>query len=294
MSGASGTPATASATLGAVTAKLAGTVSTLYGQPALASATLSVSSGGATPTQVTVATPNLAASGSSTSTTAPGAVTTSTTPPGEVTLWSIGPDDNASVLTDPEPLCVSRFGATSPVTAVVVGVDTGGAHCCLVLDTYTMTSSGLDPEVVQQTIGDPGASVEDVHGAAVVRTADDAFAYQFDSYAGSGMPVMALELRGRTYVDTTPDHLDWVAADAAKWWSTYEQDHAQAGGLGLLAPWVADECLLGKAASAWATVDQLQRQGALTSTLPEWPSGAAYVTALQQFLVQHHYCPARG
>jgi hypothetical protein len=63
-------------------------------------------------------------------------------------------------------------------------------------------------------------------------------------------------------------------------------------GLGLLAAWVGDECLLGRSSQAWATVDQLQSQGKLTGAAGgNWPTGAAYVSKLHQFLAGHGYCP---
>jgi len=282
LSAVPGSAAAATATLGTVSAKLAGTRAVLNGSPALADPELSVTVGTGAARSVPLALPDLEGSGT----------TTTTTPP-VVQPFPIGPDQGGTSFTAPQALCVARFGATSPVTAVLVGVNTGGAHCCTVLDAYTLASDGLDPAVVQETIGDPAVTVETVGGAAVLKTADDAFAYQFSSYAGSGMPVKALELRGRNFVDTTTDHLDWVSTDAANWWSVYQQNKGQSdAGLGVLAPWVADECLLGKASSAWSTVQQLQSQGALASSEGDWPSGAAYVSSLRQFLVQHHYCPA--
>jgi hypothetical protein len=60
-------------------------------------------------------------------------------------------------------------------------------------------------------------------------------------------------------------------------------------GLGLLAPWVADECRLGQSAGAWATVGQLLALGKLAGPAG-WPSGAAYVPALKTFLTQQRYC----
>lgn len=64
---------------------------------------------------------------------------------------------------------------------------------------------------------------------------------------------------------------------------------APAIGLGILAPWVADECVLGQESSAWAVVNGLQAQHRLGGDAG-WPSGAAYVSALRAFLTQHGYC----
>ncbi len=127
------------------------------------------------------------------------------------------------------------------------------------------------------TVGNPGAWLQTDGDHALLVTADNAFAYQFDSYAGSGMPILVLEFRS-----------------AARWWKNV-LDSGQAGqsdGLGLIAPWVADECLLGEAPQAYARIDALEAQGKLTGDGPgsSWPAGAAYVRALHIFLRQHGYC----
>ncbi len=144
------------------------------------------------------------------------------------------------------------------------------------------------------TVGNPGAWLQTDGDHALLVTADNAFAYQFDSYAGSGMPILVLEFRSGRFENTTRDHLDLVREDAARWWKNV-LDSGQAGqsdGLGLIAPWVADECLLGEAPQAYARIDALEAQGKLTGEGPgsSWPAGAAYVRALHIFLRQHGYC----
>jgi hypothetical protein len=109
--------------------------------------------------------------------------------------------------------------------------------------------------------------------------------------------VRTLELRGGKFVGTTREHLKLVAADARFWWEQYSRivahHRAEMGdGLGVFAPWVADECLLGQAERAWATARHLQEQGYFSPGLPGWPKGAAYVKALHSFLVKGGYCPA--
>ncbi len=150
---------------------------------------------------------------------------------------------------------------------------------------------------VWQDIGNPGVRLRDYAGTTLLVTSDNSFAYTFAPYAGSGVPVRTLELRGGKFVGTTREHLKLVAADARFWWQQYSQivahHRAEMGdGLGVYAPWVADECLLGKAETAWATARHLQEHGYFSPGLPGWPKGAAYVKALRSFLVKGGYCPA--
>lgn len=196
------------------------------------------------------------------------------------------------------PFCVARFGRASPETAVVVGTFSGGAHCCTWLEALVAlprAAAGARP--IWQDIGNPGVGLRSYAGATLLLTADNSFAYTFDSYAGSGMPIRILELKGHEFVATTRSYPLFVKADAKFWWQQYEQvsgpkGSEPRGGLGLLAPWVADECLLGDSSSAWATVARLQSQGRLAGGTPGWPRGAAYVRALRAFLVRQGYCPA--
>lgn len=199
------------------------------------------------------------------------------------------------------PLCVARFGPRS-VTVALLGVFTGGAHCCTWLYAYPpVPAAGVLAKPVEQGIGDPGASIDALGTYAVVLTADDRFAYKFDSYAGSGMPVRLLSFHSGRFVDVTRHHLDLVAKDANNWWNSYRQAQApsgagKGGGLGLLAPWVADKCLLGQGAQAWKTVETLRGHGQLSGG-PEadpsvWPTGAKYVAALHKFLANTGYCTA--
>jgi hypothetical protein len=232
--------------------------------------------------------------------------------PGATMLASLtGPSQGGEI-------CVARFaggagqggagqGGAREVTAVLVGTYSGGAHCCtwvyadVVCCTWVYADvvapkGALLPRPVWQDIGNPGVRLRDYAGSTLLVTADDAFAYEFSYYAASGMPVRVLELRGGKFVNTTREHLKLVAADERFWWGTYKKyvvaNRAQIGdGLGLLAPWVADECLLGNSATAWATMNRLQEEGALSPGVAGWPHGAAYLKALRGFLVKGAYCP---
>lgn len=270
-----GTVVSSSATLGPVTATLAGTtVTTPSQEPALSKPELTIAvSNGATFYEPVV----------------PPVQVGTAVQANEVIPWSIAPvpADAASTPTMPnsDALCLAYFPGYSLPT-LLLGLDTGGAHCCSVVRAITVSGTGLGP-VVDDDVGNPGAALSADGGDAVIVTADNAFAYAFASYAASGMPVKVLTLSHGSFVDVTKQHLDLVRKDISTWWSSFSTNPGN--GLGVLAAWVADECVLGQGTFAWTTVDQLQTQGELSGPAG-WPTGAAYVTQLRTFLAQHGYC----
>jgi hypothetical protein len=207
-------------------------------------------------------------------------------PPDQTTVvipWSLAP--STSGVANSDALCLARFPGGGLPT-VLLGLETDGAHCCTVVRAIAPSPTGLGP-VLDDNLGNPAASLSSGGGYAQIVTADNAFAYEFASYAGSGLPVRVLQVDHSRFVDVTRQRLDLVTADASTWWSAFTTNRGN--GLGLLAPWVADECVLGESTSAWTTVDGLQTQGLLSGPAG-WPTGAAYVTALKAFLAQHGYC----
>jgi hypothetical protein len=193
---------------------------------------------------------------------------------------NIGPSKSSASLV--EPLCLVRFAGDSQPT-VLIGLYSGGAHCCSVLRAVSLSSRS----VVDDNIGNPSASLAAEADHAVVVTADDAFNYAFTDYADSGSPIVVLEFQRGQFVNTTRQYQRLVASDAQKWMGLY---HGQPDdGLGYLAAWTADECLAGQGSQAWATLNQLQRQGKLPGS-PFSPGGAAFVRDLHQFLDRHGYC----
>jgi len=258
-----GSAVSTAATLGRVTATLTGTRETTPSQdPALAQPELSIAlAQGATFSEPVV-------------------------PPDQANVvipWSMAPSPTGAANSD--ALCLADFpGESLPV--VVIGLETGGAHCCTVVRAITVSTTGLGP-VVADDVGNPGASLGPDGSHALIVTADNAFAYAFASYAESSMPVKVLQFDHGTFDDVTTQHPDLVTKDASTWWDVFDQNTGK--GLGALAAWVADECLLGQGTSAWTTVNELQAQGQL-SGLAGWPTGAAYVQALKSFLALHGYC----
>jgi hypothetical protein len=268
-----GSPVRATVSLAGATASLAGEASSVYGIPALSSPILAVTQAGMAPVSETVAPPKASA-------------TTNIIP------WSIGPEPQSN-----QALCIAKF-AGQALPTVVLGLDLGGAHCCTVLRAYQLLPGAVAPPA-DDDLGNPGAALQPVGDHAVVITADNAFAYTFDSFAGSGMPILVLDFSAGRFADVTRLYPDQITADAARWWSalntpTGASPGGPSIGLGVLAPWVADECLLGQEPHAWSTVATFESEGKLGGEPASgvlWPTGQAYVTALRSFLRQHGYCP---
>jgi hypothetical protein len=263
-----GTPVITTATLGRVTVSLSGTAVAVPGtDPALSNAALSivVRDGGHFSENVT-----------------PPAQTNSVIP------WSIAPRSvGVTPKQNSDALCLVNFPDETMPT-ILLGLDTGGAHCCTVLRTVALSPVGPAP-AVDDDLGNPGASVSADGDYAMIVTADNAFAYAFASYARSGMPLEVVQARRGSFLDITREHPDLVTRDASTWWTAFTSNPGF--GLGALSAWVADQCNLGQGTAAWTTVDQLQAQGRLSGPAG-WPQGAAYVQALKSFLAQHGYCPS--
>jgi hypothetical protein len=182
-------------------------------------------------------------------------------------------------------LCLGRFSAGAAPVALLA-LTTGGAHCCITV--RAVSSAG--GAAVDHAFGNYPPWFRETPSGPLLVSADNAFAYQFGSFAGSGPPIQLLAWSGTAFTDVTRRHLDLVADDAQNYLTLFN-DPTQPEKLGFLAGWVADECFVGDAATAWAFVDEQSRLGRLVD--PDDPALAAgYEPALRQFVVAHRYCPA--
>ena len=186
-----------------------------------------------------------------------------------------------------QPLCLAQFPG-SPFPTALVGFFTGGAHCCTILAAIPLGGRNLGVPVYRGP-ADTGVEVKVIAGSALIVTADSSFDYEFASHAGSGMPIVVLEVQDGQLGDVTRQHRDVLDADDQQFWNGYLQDQ-NTEGLGSLAAWVADECRIGTSAHAFATLDLLNSQSKLQNQYGSWPSGSAYISQLKTFLSQHGYC----
>ena len=213
-------------------------------------------------------------------------------PPPDQTLsvmpWRVGARPAPGVPADEGPdsvLCLAQFPSWTMPT-VVMGLWTGGAHCCLYVRAIPMTVAGLATPV-EQAVGNAAASLGTDGTVPIITTGDDSFTYVFAPFSRSGMPIKVLSFDGSGFADVSAHHRALIGDDAGIWFSRFEDSPSD--GLGYLAAWVADECVLGQAKQAWRTVHDLQNQGKL-SGIAGWPTGSDYVKTLRAFLAQHSYC----
>jgi hypothetical protein len=180
-------------------------------------------------------------------------------------------------------LCLGRF-RDGAVPVALLALTTGGAHCCSTV--RAVPSDG--GAAVDHDFGNYSPWLRQTASGPLLVSADNAFAYQFGSFAGSGPPIQLFAWTGTALIDVTREHPDLVAQDAQNYLALYN-DPTQPEKLGSLAGWVADECLIGKSSTAWAFVDEQQQLG-----LPEaadYPGAGGYPAALREFLAAQGYCP---
>lgn len=121
---------------------------------------------------------------------------------------------------------------------------------------------------------------------------DNAFAYAFTDFAGSGFPIRVLQVAsgGGSVADVTRSWTHLIALDAEFWFSQFQNSIKRApprDERGLLAAWAAEECELGKCASAFAYLDHLN-PSVLAFSDNQIPV-STYIRRLRAFLASHGY-----
>ena len=207
------------------------------------------------------------------------------------------------------PLCIVATHGPMTSYSIMLEVDTGGAHCCSVVDTWAVTG-GKNIAYSSALVGNGYGYLTTVDGQTVLVGQDNRFAYVFDSYAGSAMPIRIYKLgtpqnhtltsspvtlgsTGSGWTDITKQFPAIVSKEAQLFLVQYQSSLSEHySGLGVLAGWAADECVLGRSAEAGAYINSQLKAGHLISSAPGMglPSGAAFVTALKKFLISTGYC----
>lgn len=196
----------------------------------------------------------------------------------------------------PDPVQVVRLGAGAP--DVVVGLYSGGAHCCTLDEIYSplpasSTGAPRGYATTEVFFGDPGAQLRTLPGDTwpVFVTADDTFAYAFTDYAASGLPLKILRFSAGHMVDVTRHFRHLVSLDAQSWLRAFYQQASMhyADSVGVIAAWAADEYLLGRSAQAQAFLRRELKAGHLRSALNQNVTGEQFIAHLSKFLHQHGY-----
>lgn len=178
---------------------------------------------------------------------------------------------------------------------VLVDAFTGGVHCCTVTGIYDRrpATSGYGHLVAH--FGNVGYDLEDIDGdgSPELRSADDRFAYAFAAYAFTGFPLQVHDYR-RTprveLVDVTRSFPGQVREDAAMHLRALRRAGRRDDVRGLLAAYVADQHLLGRARTGRAEIARQRRRSRLgTRRDAIWPGGSRYEPALLKALKSWGY-----
>jgi len=208
-------------------------------------------------------------------------------------------------------MCVIAFHREQYPSVMIEGF-TGGAHCCEVPVLYLFNQAeNRYVKVVDMSpdhYKDPHAFDANggffpriVGGQVLLRTGDDRFAYAFGCYACSELPLVLDSVSPGGLTDVTPQHPSLVAANARAIWKyalgavraeTVTTQAIIPAPFGFLAPWVADECILGRGVAAWTMIERLQHERKLSDAYyyEATLNHGSFVANLHAFLLRDDYC----
>lgn len=203
-------------------------------------------------------------------------VTSRACPPGCTTI-GLGTSD--------EPLravALQHFG----VPDVILGLYTGGAHCCFVDQVYRLDPTTNRFVKTEHNFLDAGARIVDLKGdqnyeflSADARISEAGFT----DFADSAAPLQIFSFSHNAFHDVTRQYPNRLRADAAKWLRAFH--HHFGNGRGLIAAWAADEYLLGRPGLVKTQLAGALKAGHLRAPAGlGGPSAATFVTQLQKLL----------
>ena len=176
------------------------------------------------------------------------------------------------------------------VPEVLLDTYSGGAHCCF--GTYVVFLDGTRAgHSVFQLWGDPGYRLETHAGTTVFVSADDRFAYEFTSFAGSGLPIEAFALDANgAFQNVTKSWPGLIRTDAKQWWKAYVSQRGKTGAdvRGVVGAWCADEYLLGRRQVCESELTSALAKGYLKGPTI-WPQNGKFVALLHKQLSKWSY-----
>lgn len=174
---------------------------------------------------------------------------------------------------------------------VLLDLYTGGAHCCSLTQVFSWDAAAGFYRPAEHLWGDPGYRLTDIDrdGRPELESADDRFAYRFQSYAFSGLPVQVWHYDHGRFLDATRAFPALVRADARHWLHAFQHYGPRGLGAGYLAAWAADESLLGKRKLVAATLARALARGELRASPGQPAAGARFVRSLTGFLRRTGY-----
>jgi len=177
---------------------------------------------------------------------------------------------------------------------VLVDTFTGGAHCCLESRFFRYVRASRSYAGTFHSWGNGAYRAKNIDrrdGVELV-SSDDRFAYAFTAFAASAFPIQIWQFEDGRFGDVTRSFPGQVELDSKGLWRLYEDVRRERTDVrGVLAAWLADECLLGRAEEGWARLEEIRQQGVLgpRRELAGWPQGRAYLRELRLFLRKFDY-----
>jgi hypothetical protein len=164
---------------------------------------------------------------------------------------------------------------------VALVLRTGRGRCCSHLDVFR--ASGARYVASSRSFWGCKLAVRDLGDRTPrVVACDSRFSGRFAAAADSLEPIRIWRVVAGRFVLATRAHPGAIRDDAARAWRHVEVYRGHRDVRGVLAAWVADELMLGRADSAWARVGALRRAGALGA-------GAGYPATLRRQLAALGY-----
>ena len=173
-----------------------------------------------------------------------------------------------------------------------------GAHCCAWSRVYRYVRSRHTYVPTVHFWRDDAASprVRDLNadGKPEFLSRDDRFAYAFEAYAFSALPIQIWSYRHGRFRDITRRFPAQIRHDAAGLWRLYLKQRRKRDETvrGILPAWAAEEYLLGRGGAVWPALQRAARQGYLQCAAdcfsgPRDPQ--AYIGRVRAFLRKTGY-----
>lgn len=162
------------------------------------------------------------------------------------------------------------WGDTEP--EALVEIDSGGNTCCTQLSVGLLDGGRAGRMLMHSfALGGPNGGRHD--GSYDFVSSDYNFYCAFTPCAGSSLPiqVFAIDNTGDRFVDVTRSRPDLVKSDAANLWREYQDGKGMPDRfdsvMGVLAPWCADQYLLGETSRCDEILHQAAAHGHLKGQL---------------------------
>jgi hypothetical protein len=163
----------------------------------------------------------------------------------------------------------------------------GGAHCCTDIIIHHWQGNQFVQTAIEGLDGGGGKFTDlNQDGRIEFITANNAFLYQFSSYAGSFPPTMIYQFKDGNLIDVTRNYPQELEANAWQMYQIFLESKQRNSELnGILAGYVAQKILLGEYEEGWnfmlANYDRASDWG--LDSYPDFP------TALRAFLIAQGY-----